>query len=310
MPRKGPDLRRSRHNPNTPDLPGPPAQTLTLRGQHSFVKPLASEPNPAPPPVSLDCRGKIGQTVYQLTRGWINHYEHAPEKMLQRRRHVMPFDPQTFLQLLNRCRFAAAVQGWKLLTDLDRREYNRQGNARDNRIEGLNVWIRQFVQDHDIHEFEAEATLRQAQLTIPISIPTFIGITLAAPRLGDTMRVRQSNGPTLDQLNISALGALINNIIITLTAPDSTLIAISQTTFGGIGLGEEVTTRIERNGSPQTGSVVRAISNGANGEITLVGHCTVSLSSGPEQYKIRAFSSGGTADILAGRASLFIVQAP
>lgn len=139
---------------------------------------------------------------------------------------------------------------------------------------------------------------------------TGLGTSAPPPPPGDTMRVQQSNGPTLDQLNISSLGALINNVLITLAPPDSTLIAISQVTFSGIDLNNEVSTRIERNGSPQTGSVVRAISNGANGEITLVGHCRVSLSSGPEQYRIRAFSSGGTADILAGRASLFIVQSP
>jgi len=310
MPRKGKDTRTSRHNPNVPDIPGPPAQTLTLRGQHSFVKPLASEPNPSPPPVSLDCRGKIGQTVYQLTRGWINHYEHAKELMLQRRRHVMPFDPRTHLQLLCRCRFAAAVAGWHLLTTDEKREYNRQGNARFNRIEGLNVWIRQFVREHELNEYQLEATLRQAQATIPFQPYPLIGLTLAALPIGETMRVRQVNGPTVDQNNISSLGALINQILITLTAPDSTLIAISQVTFQGIDAGNEVMTRIERNGAPQTGSVVREISDHANGELTIVGHCTVSISSGPEQYKIRAYSSGGTADILAGRASLFIVQSP
>ena len=177
MPRKGKDTRTSRHNPNVPDIPGPPAHTLTLRGQHSFVKPLASEPNPSPPPISLDCRGKIGQTVYQLTRGWINHYEHAKELMLQRRRHVMPFDPRTHLQLLCRCRFAAAVAGWHLLTSDEKREYNRRGNARFNRIEGLNVWIRQFVQEHELNEYQLEATLRQAQATIPFQPYPLIGLS-------------------------------------------------------------------------------------------------------------------------------------
>jgi len=171
MPRKGKDTRTSRHNPNTPDIPGPPAQRLTLPGQHSFVKPLASEPNPIPPPVSLDCRGKIGQTVYQLTRGWINHFQHAAEKMLQRRRHVMPFDPRTHLQLLNRARFAAAVRRWNTLTNDVKAEYNRRGNAKSNRIEGLNLWIREFISAHDLHEFQLEATLRQTQISIPFGGP-------------------------------------------------------------------------------------------------------------------------------------------
>jgi hypothetical protein len=171
MPRKGKDTRTSRHNPNIPDIPGPPEITLTPPGQHSFVRPLQSEPNPIPPPVSLDCRGKIAQTVYQLTLGWKTHYEHRPEKELQRRRHVMPFDPKTHLQLLNRSRFAAAVRGWNVLTTEQRAEYNRRGNARSDRIEGLNVWIHEFVKAHDLSEFQLEATRRQPQIHIPFEGP-------------------------------------------------------------------------------------------------------------------------------------------
>jgi hypothetical protein len=171
MPRKGPDLRKSRHNPNVPDLQGPPETTLTIPGQHSFVRPLASEPNPIPPPVSLDIRGKIGQTVYQRTLPWISHYEHGTEKMLQRRRHVIPPDPRTHLQLLNRSRFAAAVQGWKILTTEQRAEYNRRGAAKDPAIEGLNVWIREFISQHALSEFQLQAEIRAAQPSLPIFGP-------------------------------------------------------------------------------------------------------------------------------------------
>jgi len=163
MPRKGKDLRTSRHNPNVPDLQGPPATTMTQPGQHSFVRPLASEPNPIPPPVSLDARGKIGQTVYQLTVPWVSHYEKSPVKLLQRRRHHVPFDPRTHLQLLNRARFAAAVWAWKTLTDEQKRAYNRSSVATHQRIEGLNVFIRRFIQEHDLSEYQLAAELRSAQ---------------------------------------------------------------------------------------------------------------------------------------------------
>jgi hypothetical protein len=171
MPRKGPDLRKSRHNPNVPDLQGPPETTLTIPGQHSFVRPLASEPNPIPAPVSLDIRGKIGQTVYQRTLPWISHYEHGTEKMLQRRRHVIPPDPRTHLQLLNRSRFAAAVRRWNTLTNDVKAEYNRRGNQKRDRIEGLNLWIREFVKAHKLTDFQLEATLRASHVSLPFDGP-------------------------------------------------------------------------------------------------------------------------------------------
>jgi hypothetical protein len=171
MPRKGPDLRTSRHNPNVPDLPGPPETTITIPGQHSFVRPLASEPNPIPAPVSLDIRGKIGQTVFQGTLPWISHYQHATEKMLQRRRLVKQHDRRSHAQLLNRSRFAAAVQGWKVLTTEQKAEYNRQGNMKHPGIEGLNVWIRDFIKAHELHEFQLQAELRAAQPSLNLSGP-------------------------------------------------------------------------------------------------------------------------------------------
>jgi len=171
MPRKGPDLRKSRHNPNNPDIYGPPEHTITEPGQHSFDRGTLSDPNPIPPPVSLDIAGKIGQTVFQHTIPWISGTEHGTEKMLQRRRHVMPFDPRTHLQLLCRARFAAAVRRWNTLTNDVKAEYNRRGNARSNRIEGLNMWIQEFISAHDLHEFQLEATLRQTQISIPFGGP-------------------------------------------------------------------------------------------------------------------------------------------
>jgi len=308
MPRKGKDTRTSRHNPNTPDIPGPPAQTLTLRGQHSFVKPLASEPNPAPPPVSLDCRGKIGQTVYQLTRGWINHYEHAKELMLQRRRHVMPFDPRTNLQLLCRCRFAAAVAGWHLLTSDEKREYNRRGNARFNRIEGLNVWIRQFVRDHDLDEYQLEATLRQAQATIPIQPYPLIGLALAAPLLGDTMNVSRSIGPAAKQENIPYGGTFINNISITATKAGHCLLLAKVRTDTN-STNDYIRFEIYRNDALIPGaSAMTKLTHGDEIRTVLSAGVLPDMAIG-DVFKIWVSSIYGTPDIFANECCLTLVTA-
>lgn len=154
-----------------PDLPGPPETRVTIPGQHSFVRPLASEPNPIPSPVSLDIRGKIGQTVFAPWLPWINHYEQSTEKVLQRRRHVVPFDPKTPAQLECRCRFAAAVRSWHHLTEAEKEAYNARGNNRSDRIEGLNVFIREFIAAHDLSEFQLEAAFKAAQPLLPFSGP-------------------------------------------------------------------------------------------------------------------------------------------
>jgi hypothetical protein len=130
-----------------------------------------SEPNPIPPPVSLDIRGKIGQTVFGAILPWINHYEKGKEKVIQRRRHVIPADPRTHLQLLNRSRFAAGVRNWHHLTEAEKAEYNRRGNNASDRIEGLNVFLREFIAAHDLSEFQLEAALKAAQPSLPFSGP-------------------------------------------------------------------------------------------------------------------------------------------
>ena len=313
MPRKGKDTRTSRHNPNTPDIPGPPAQTLTLRGQHSFVKPLASEPNPAPPPVSLDCRGKIGQTVYQLTRGWINHYEHAKELMLQRRRHVMPFDPRTNLQLLCRCRFAAAVAGWHLLTTEDKRGYNRRGNARFNRIEGLNVWIREFIKEHELDEYQLEAILKTTQSTIPFPPPDLLLRTFAGPKPQqppgppeDTMLVTQDIGPTAQQNNIAPGGEYVNNIAITATKAGHMLL-IAKVSFASLAANETVQISIDRNGAPVTGGSAKHFTATAQQYRTLNAQAGITDAAINDVFKILALSSSGTADIPINLANLITV---
>lgn len=170
MPSKISGRPYSRLNQNVPDLPGPPSTRITIPGQHSFVKPLASEPNPAPAPVSLDIRGKIGQTNFQMTTLYAPRYGEPRPYVLQRRRLVRQRDNRSHLQLLHRSRFAAAVRNWHNLTPEEKRAYNYSPSAVRQRIEGLNVWIRKFIAEHDLSEFQLEATLREATPT-----PTFSG---------------------------------------------------------------------------------------------------------------------------------------
>lgn len=167
MPRKGPDTRTSRHNPRVPDLPGEPAERLTSPGQHSFVKPVHSEPNPIPPPVALDTRGKIAQTVYQLTLDMPHYDPDNPKKVLQRRRQHIPFDPRTHAQLLCRARFGTAVHTWKTLTPAEREEYNRRGRRHDPWLEGLNLFIREYCREHGLDEFQDLADALEFQLRLP-----------------------------------------------------------------------------------------------------------------------------------------------
>lgn len=163
--------RWSRLDESVPDLPGPPELAMTEPGQHSFVKPIASDPNPVPAPISLDIRGKIGQTNFQMTTTFPPHYGAPRPRLLQRRRLVRQRDRRSHLQLLNRARFAAAVRTWHTLTPQEKTDYNYSPPAKRERIEGLNVWIREFVQAHPLSEFQLEATLRQAQPLLPFSGP-------------------------------------------------------------------------------------------------------------------------------------------
>ena len=230
MPRKGPDLRTSRHNPNNPDIYGPPEHAITEPGQHSFDRGTLSDPNPIPPPVSLDIAGKIGQTVFQHTIPWISGTEHGIQKMLQRRRHVMPFDPRTHLQLLCRCRFAAAVAGWHLLTTDEKREYNRKGNARSDRIEGLNVWIRQFIAEHDLEEYQLEAILRQARATIPFQPYPLIGLTPSQEAAKLMANQYQIGGATL--IDPTTIRTLVGRILNTAENNLSSTLRLSGATSG------------------------------------------------------------------------------
>jgi hypothetical protein len=308
MPRRGPDLRKSRHNPNNPDIYGPPEHTITEPGQHSFDRGTLSDPNPIPPPVSLDIAGKIGQTVFQHTIPWISNTEHGTEKMLQRRRHVMPFDPRTHLQLLCRCRFAAAVAGWHLLTTDEKREYNRQGNARFNRIEGLNVWIRQFVREHELNEYQLEATLRLAQATIPFQPYPLIGLALAAPLLGDTMTVTQVIGPPDDILNIPAGGILLNDPAITATKAGHTIIA-ARVLFTGPANNETVTLAIWKNFAILPGPLSRILAHIINQNMPLITFYAITDAAIGDLFRIWISASATTADILAGNAMIITATA-
>jgi hypothetical protein len=111
------------------------------------------DPNDPHQPSSLDIRGKIGQTVFQ--RAAVKHGDGrlGPDVLLQRRRHVIPTDPRTELQLLNRARFGYAVRAWRTLAAAERSAYNRRAAAKKPPIEGLNLWIREYARSHELAEF-------------------------------------------------------------------------------------------------------------------------------------------------------------
>ena len=157
MPRKYGDTRTSRHNPNVPDIPGPPQEKYTLPGQQSFVRPRASEPNPIPAPVALDIRGKIGQTVFGGIRTITTSDGKRTTQYLIRRRHVVPTDPRTDAQLECRARLAAAIAAWHPLTNQEKARYNSLGNRRHPMLEGINIHVKEFIANHPRTDFQLDA---------------------------------------------------------------------------------------------------------------------------------------------------------
>ena len=156
-----------RHNPNVPDIIPQIAPRMTTWPEFPFIlRPWAAD-NPPPPPVALDTRGKIGQTVYQKSYRVLpdNTYSTTPE--LQRRRMVVPADPRVNAQMLLRARFGRAVQTWKTLTAAQRAEYNARGRRLDPWLEGLNLWIREYARTHAPETFQADADILNATGRLP-----------------------------------------------------------------------------------------------------------------------------------------------
>lgn len=146
-----------RHNPNVPDIIPELVPRITDRGAFPFVVAAAGFIGHPPAPVALDVRGKIGQTVYQLTFPLNPDGTQSTVKHMQRRRMVVPADPRNTAQLQLRARFGRAVQAWKALPIDTRQAYNARGAAMPRPVEGLNLWIREYARAHAPGDFAQDA---------------------------------------------------------------------------------------------------------------------------------------------------------
>jgi hypothetical protein len=157
----------SQHNPDVPDI-GPRRQrAFTGFGEHSFEKPFYPDPNDPHQPTTFDIRGKIGQTVFQksIPPPWATWYPRVPS--LQRRRHVIPFDPRTMPQLRCRARWAAGHAAWQNLTPAEWANYNDAGKRKDPEITGLMFFMKEWCTLHTPEEYEVQALLWTAQPELP-----------------------------------------------------------------------------------------------------------------------------------------------
>lgn len=159
--------RFSRHNPNVPDIGPRRSKSFTPSGQAGFAEPRNHDPNDPHQPTGLDIRGKIGQTVFQLSIPPPWSPQAGEPKQLQRRRHVIPKDPRTMKQLMCRARWAAGVAAWHLQTDEERRNWNDDKKTKRLRIPGLSHFMRVWCKLHRPEEYEALALLWAAQPELP-----------------------------------------------------------------------------------------------------------------------------------------------
>jgi len=165
-----PNGKWSRHNPNVPDIGPRRTRSFCPPGQQGFERPMIPNPNDIPPPIALDVRGKIGQTVYQLAIPPPWSPQAGEPKQLQRRRHVMPFDPRTLPQLRCRARWAAGVAAWRRLTTAEQLDYACMDQAKRLKIGGLALWMRVWCRLHSPEEYAAQALLWSAQPDLPFLV--------------------------------------------------------------------------------------------------------------------------------------------
>lgn len=147
----------ARHDPDVPDII--PESVPRITPAHDFSTVLADNGflGAPPAPVGLRVAGKIGQSVYQLTRPLVGDHSQSPIKHMQRRRQVIPADPRNTWQLQLRARFGRAVQAWKALTDPERAVYVARAAALPRPVEGLNLWIREYARAHAPEEYADDA---------------------------------------------------------------------------------------------------------------------------------------------------------
>lgn len=162
-----PNGKFSAHNPNVPDIYGPPARAFTAFGQQSFDRGKLGNPNPIPPPIAFDVRGKVGQTVYQksIPPPWATWYPRVHS--LQRRRHVIPRDPRTLAQLRCRARWAAAQAAWKALSLDEQTSYHDHAERMEQGFTGRELFVKEFCRLHSPNEYATQALLWSAQPELP-----------------------------------------------------------------------------------------------------------------------------------------------
>lgn len=164
---RGPNGRISRHNPDTPDIAGPPMRAFTPFEQLGFDHGRLHDPNQTPPPVPLDVRGKIGQTVFQksIPPPWCTWYPRVPS--LQRRRHVIPRDPRTLAQLRCRARWAAGVAAFKQLSPDEAQSWADKARTGWRQLSALQEFMKYFCTIHPTSEYTVQALLWSAQPELP-----------------------------------------------------------------------------------------------------------------------------------------------
>jgi hypothetical protein len=138
------------------------------------------------PRIALRARGKLtfdpalpgrtfGTYVFQKTIPGLGNIPNDPTQTLQLRRWVIGTNPRTPAQQAFRLAFAAAMAAWRLLTPIQRADYNDL--ARPMYISGVNLFVRLYLQGH--RPPSTSNQLGDARLARP-------GARLALMRLGQT----------------------------------------------------------------------------------------------------------------------------
>lgn len=97
-----------------------------------------TEEMPGPTPSSQ-------KMVYQRTAPGLGNVPGDPTRTRQRRRHVIPLDPQTVLQVERRDRFADAMQAWSALDAEGRAPFITDAKKRG--ILPHNAFVSHFLRD-------------------------------------------------------------------------------------------------------------------------------------------------------------------
>lgn len=96
------------------------------------------EPDPDHP-------GQTVRVVYQRVAPGLGNIADHPAGALQRRAHVIPYDPKTPAQVARRQRFAAAVAAWRALDPENRSDWTAA--ARSRNITPFNAFVSAYMKD-------------------------------------------------------------------------------------------------------------------------------------------------------------------